>query len=250
MINYKVIGRGPSLIIIHGLFGTMDNWRSMSSMLEGDYSVILVDLRNHGKSFWSQEFNYDLLAEDIIELLDYLKVDRAHILGHSMGGKVAMTLAAKYPERLRKLIVLDIGFKRYPQSHMDIFNAVLALDIDHINSRTEADNQLALSISDLSIRQFLLKGLGRDSNKKFRWKTNFEILLFNYQNILAEVTVEQLETETLFIRGLKSHYITDEDIKELSSKFPKARFASLDAGHWVHAERPKELFDLIRSFLS
>jgi len=254
VLYYKSIGEGKPLVILHGLFGMSDNWRTFSGLLKDQYNVILVDLRNHGRSFWSDDFNYDLLSNDIIELIDFLELQKVSILGHSMGGKVAINMARHYPERVDNLMVIDIGFKKYPPGHTTIFDAVLSIDPAQVNSRNEADEQLAKYISEMAIRQFLMKSLtrskGGDPNEKFRWKTNFPSLLENYSNILTDIKIDKIETRSLFVRGTKSHYIREEDYESLNNRFDNLSIAEIESGHWVHAERPKELFTIITSFLN
>ncbi len=252
MIFYKKVGQGKPIIILHGLFGTGDNWRTFAGMLKEDYEVILVDLRNHGRSFWSDDFNYDIVAKDVIELMDNLDISSAYVLGHSMGGKVAMTMAHQYPDRVDKLVVVDIGHKKYSRGHDLIFEAIFSVDPPNLNNRKEAEDKLAEKIKDIGVRQFLLKSLARDKEKGFRWKTNFKILYDRYEDILSSVEVSEIRANALFVRGLKSNYIKDGDISMLKANMPKTdvSISAIEAGHWVHAERPKELFKEVTSFLS
>lgn len=250
IIKYKISGQGPPVIIIHGLFGTMDNWRTMAGKLEDHFTIILVDLRNHGRSFWSDSFNYELLAHDVLRLMDHLSLSSADIIGHSMGGKVAIYLGQHFASRVSRLVVIDIGYKTYPPGHLQIFDAVLTLDLENVTSRSEADQRLSESINNFAVRQFLLKSLKRGSQLSFVWKTNFQSLFKNYGEILSEVEVDKIQAPILFIRGAKSTYITDEDIIDIQRILPNARFVTLDAGHWIHAERPVELFEEIIGFLN
>ena len=220
-------------------------------MLKDQYEIILVDLRNHGRSFWSDDFNYQITAQDVIDMMDALEIQEADIIGHSMGGKVAMTLAQEYPGRVGKLVVVDIGYKKYQRGHDMIFEAIFSIEPKLLDDRKEADNKLALKINDRGVRQFLLKSLARDKEGGFRWKTNFRALYNSYEAILSEVAVANIKAKTLFIRGSKSHYIRDEEVSNLKAHLIKAEVSvvSLDAGHWVHAERPTELFEAVSSFL-
>ncbi len=251
MIFYKKVGEGRPVIILHGLFGTGDNWRTFAGMLKVQYEVILVDQRNHGRSFWSDDFNYQIAAQDVIDMMDHLEIQHADIIGHSMGGKVGLTLAQKHPERVDKLVVVDIGKKKYPRGHDAIFEAIFSIEPKLLNDRQEADDKLALKIKDIGVRQFLLKSLARDKEGGFRWKTNFSALYKGYEDILSEVEVDQISAKTLFIRGSKSSYIREEEVSILKDNLTNAdvSIVSLDAGHWVHAERPKELFEQVSSFL-
>lgn len=239
------------MIILHGLFGTGDNWRTFAGMLKDQYEVILVDLRNHGRSFWSEDFDYQIVAQDVIDMMDELDIQHADFIGHSMGGKVAMTIAQEYPERVNKLVVVDIGQKKYPRGHDKIFEAIFSIEPKLLTDRQEADDRLSLKIDNLGVRQFLLKSLARDKEGGFRWKTNFKVLYDNYEEILSEIEVDEISSSVLFIRGGKSYYISEEEVSTLVDKLPKAEVSvvSLDTGHWVHAEQPKELFDQVSSFL-
>ncbi len=249
MIYHKSVGKGDPIIILHGLFGTGDNWRTFAGLLKDSYRVILVDLRNHGRSFWSDEFSYELAAQDVIELLDDLDISKAHVLGHSMGGKVAMTLAKAYPERVDKLMIVDIADKKYARGHDAIFDAIFSIDVSKLENRKEAEEKLALKIVDLGVRQFLLKSLARDKDQGFRWKTNFRVLHSSYEAILDEVDVQGISHQALFIRGSESPYISEKDIIQLKANVAHSEFETIKAGHWIHAEKPKELFDVIASFL-
>lgn len=251
MIFHKRVGEGRPVIILHGLFGTGDNWRTFAGMLKDQYEVILLDLRNHGRSFWSDDFNYEIAAQDVVDLMDELEIQHADIIGHSMGGKVAMTLAQNHPDRVDKLVVVDIARKKYPRGHDLIFDAIFSIEPAQLNDRKEAEDKLALKIGEQGVRQFLLKSLARDKEGGFRWKTNFKALFKSYEEILSEVEVREIKAKTLFIRGSRSSYIREEEVSRLKDYMPEAEVSvvSIDAGHWVHAERPKELFGHVSSFL-
>lgn len=249
-LNYKVAGTGEPLIILHGLFGMLDNWGSIGRELSKYYTVYLVDQRNHGKSPHSMDFNYDLLAEDIKEFMTEVGIDKAHMIGHSMGGKSVMRFAQKYSEKCTSIIVLDIAPKAYAHGHNEIFSAIASMDLSAITTRKEADQQLALGIEDISIRQFLLKNLGRNEEKAFAWKANFKSLKANYESIINNIgPPSQSSVKSLFVRGARSHYIVESDAESIREYFPNAQIVDVDAGHWVHAERPKELLEIIMAFI-
>ena len=251
MLNYKIYGEGEPIIILHGLFGMLDNWRTFARKMEADYQLILVDQRNHGKSFHSDDFNYHLLAEDLHEFIHELGLDRFHLMGHSMGGKSAIEFTRHYYNHVNKLIVVDIAPKQYPRGHDTIFNAVLSMDIENLSSRSEADEVMAASIHHFAIRQFLLKNLSRNPQGGYRWKANFQSLCDNYEDIMTAIDIQYpISTPTLFVRGTKSGYITEEDKNVLSRQFSDHQIGDIDAGHWVHAERPEELEALVRRFLT
>lgn len=248
----KYEGQGKPLLIFHGLFGMLDNWHNVAKVLAESYTVYTVDLRNHGQSPHSDEMNYDLMADDIAQLLVTLKLERAHILGHSMGGKAVMTFALKYPTMVNKLIVADISTKGYKRGHEDIFDAIIPLKLNEFETRGDIDRYLTPLLPEFSTRQFILKNLGRDDDSKFFWRMNVEAIYKNYENIISAITSNKPYTgETLFIRGGKSRYVSDEDWAEIQKLFTNATLATIpNAGHWVHAEKPAEVVELVRGFLA
>ncbi len=249
VLYYKSLGDGPPLIILHGLFGSGDNWRTIGKDLAKDYQVILVDQANHSRSPWTTTWSYDQAAEDIVAVMDDLDLEKAHVLGHSMGGKVALTLAQMYSSRVDNLIVVDIAPKSYQRGHDLIFEAVFDLDFGQITSRSEADSALATRIDSPMVRQFILKSLARDPEHGWRWKTNFQLLYDTYDEMVGEVAADKIIHPTLFVRGGRSIYVSDEDIKAIKEVMPQVEVTTIEAGHWIHAERPQELLSAIRSFL-
>jgi Predicted hydrolases or acyltransferases (alpha/beta hydrolase superfamily) len=249
MLHYKKIGSGAHIIILHGLFGSGDNWRTFAHSLKESFQVFLPDLRNHGRSSWTTDISYPLMAQDIIELMDYEQINQASVIGHSMGGKVAMQLAHSYPDRLKKLGVIDIGPWAYPPGHKELFDAVFALDIEALKSRAEADKELQSHISNLGVRQFLLKGLNRKSDGGYKWKTNFALLYQHYPQLIASLNIREISVPTLFVNGSRSNYVTKDDHQKIIDLFSTPIIEELDAGHWIHAERPMELSALINDFL-
>ncbi|MBX7243318.1 MAG: alpha/beta fold hydrolase [Bacteroidia bacterium] len=250
-LNYKSYGHGPALIILHGLFGSLDNWVSHARGLEKDYSVFLLDLRNHGKSFRSAEHNYGLMAEDVQEWMAEEGILSAYVLGHSMGGKVAMELAGRHPFSVEKLIVADMGLKEYPPHHTVILQTLQTIPLHTMETRKEVENYLMEALGNDTVTvQFLLKGLGRDAENRFEWKFNFPALLDNYNSILAGIHPEVFEKPTLFLYGGKSHYVLPEDFEGIKSYFPNAVFQEMpDAGHWLHAENPPLFIQMVKDFL-
>ena len=249
-LNYKVLGEGEPLIILHGLFGMLDNWATVGKNLSDHYKVYLIDQRNHGKSFHSSTFNYDVLSDDLLQFMNTHHIDRAHILGHSMGGKTVMQFGQKYPERCRSILIVDIAPKKYKESHTEIFDAILSIDLSALNTRKDAEAQLGEFIDDEGVRQFLLKNLGRDAEKGFAWKCNFESLYMNYSQILSGVIYNgSQDIPALFIYGSRSNYVVPSDEKDIKKMFDKAEIVSIDAGHWIHAEKPAELIEIIIDFI-
>ncbi|MEM7371236.1 MAG: alpha/beta fold hydrolase [Bacteroidota bacterium] len=250
-LHFQSYGQGPALIILHGLFGSLDNWVSHARKLANDFSVYTIDQRNHGKSPHADRWDYDVMAEDLAEFMDQQGIMQAHLLGHSMGGKTVMKLAGSFPERIDKLIVVDMAPKAYSPHHTHIIETLLAVPLSSLSSRKEAELFLADRIDEWSVRQFLLKGLGRDDQKNFRWKFNLNTISLHYPRILEAVELEEpFEGPTLFLSGGKSEYVQVSDWPNIRDHFPFAQFEVLEeAGHWVHAEAPEAFLQTIRHFL-
>lgn len=243
------MGEGQPFIIAHGLFGFSDNWQSHANKLADYYRVILVDQRNHGHSDWSEVHTYDAMADDLHELIQELDLKNVILMGHSMGGKTVMRFAQKYTDLLDKLIVVDMGVKQYPMHHRDIIDAILAIDLNVVNSRGAAETELTKHISSVGIRQFLLKNLYWKEKKQLAWRMNIEVLEREMPEILKPLEFMEVFTPTLFIRGELSNYILDEDWSEIEDFFPDSELVSIpNAGHWVHSEAPKEFLEAILSF--
>jgi esterase len=242
-------GTGRPLIILHGLFGSSDNWRGVAKQLATQAQVIRVDLRNHGQSPHSDEMSYDLMADDVAELMADLNLQQVDVIGHSIGGKVAMALAARYPEKLRRLLVVDMAPKWYPDRHSDIFEALLALDLSQFTKRSEVDVALATTIADKGIRQFLLMNLAL-SDGKLQWRINLQGLSEHYSELLQAVCEGQvIELPTLFLRGDLSNYIEQDDEVTIKQTFSNSDITIVEqAGHWIHAERPDLFLSHVNQF--
>ena len=249
-LNFRKNGSGPPLVILHGLFGSLDNWFSIAKELVEHYTLYLVDQRNHGDSPHSNEWNYGVMVEDLRELLDAEGLDSVYLMGHSMGGKTAMNFAVRYPGRVRKLIVGDIAPRYYPIHHQVILEGLNALDLSQLQSRKEADDHLAKFIPELGIRQFLLKSLGRDG-QGFAWKINLSVITEKIEEVgkaLEEGAI--FEGPTLFLSGANSNYIQEKDLSDMKRHFPNFTWVSIpNAGHWLHAEQPQAVIKEIRNFL-
>jgi pimeloyl-ACP methyl ester carboxylesterase len=250
-LNYKQFGNGTPLIILHGLFGSLDNWQTLAKQFAENFSVYIIDVRNHGKSPHTAEHDYISIAEDLKEFMQQQNIDKAHFIGHSMGGKAVMQFSILYPEKVLKQVIVDIAPKKYGRGHDDIFDAIFSLDLNTLQSRTEADEQLQKMIPDFGTRQFMLKNLDRTEEGKYAWKFNLETLFREYENVRGGVTSSKpIDVETLVIKGEKSGYVTAEDEVTFKTLFPKTTIASVsNAGHWVHAENPRELLTLVNRFL-
>ena len=257
---YRKFGKGPPLIIIHGLYGSSDNWVSIGKKLAENFEVFLIDQRNHGKSPHSQDHNYQLLKEDLREFMDNQSIEKAIIMGHSMGGKTAMFFAADYPGRVSHLIIIDISPLPYKTTnssqllaHSTIIQAMYNLDFYGITSRKEIDDILAKSILENRIRQFLLKNIKRSKDNEFSWGLNIKTIKNELANIMEGFDENQAETTNfpvLFIKGEKSDYISGEDKNAISQFFPFARIETIpNAGHWLHAEQPKLFLKKLKEFI-
>jgi len=248
-LHYKRHGQGEPVIVLHGLFGMLDNWQSFTKALEDKFDFILVDQRNHGRSFHAPEMDYSSMAEDVVQLMDALGIEKAHVLGHSMGGKTAMQLAMEHSHRVSRLVVVDIGPQAYPAGHDKIFEALRSLPIEEVESRKEAREHLSHYISEDSIQLFLLKNLKRNSSGGYEWRMNLESIYENYESILSAIAIaDPVEVPTLFVRGSRSPYLRDRDMETLRHNFLQVQFKTLEAGHWVHAERPEDLQTVVTEF--
>ncbi|MFY0593189.1 alpha/beta fold hydrolase [Roseivirga sp.] len=250
-LNYKVFGEGKPLIILHGLFGSLDNWVTLGKKFGEDFKVFLVDQRNHGQSFHDSSFSYEVMSEDLCQFMGEMNISSADLIGHSMGGKTVMEFARKYPEKVDKLVVADIGPKSYPVHHTTIIKAFYSVPIDSLTSRKEADEILSKQIEDFGIRQFLLKNLARTTDG-FKWKMNLDVIASQIEEVGKGLNQNAtFQKETLFIRGGNSDYILDADFNMIHSIFPKSKIATVDgAGHWLHAEKPMDFYEQVKSFLA
>lgn len=253
-LNYKSFGQGDPLIILHGMFGTLDNWQTVGKQLAEHFTVYIIDQRNHGRSPHSDLIDYPSMAEDLRVFMESHWMFKAHIMGHSMGGKTAMQFALDHPDMVDKLIVVDIAPKRYQGGHEKILEALLALDLEQVNERSDAEDFLRnrLPNEEDSTILFLMKNLSRKKEGGFEWKMNFQAINHHYQDILGSLKSDHpYEGETLFIRGEKSPYIKDEDWQNTLELFHNAQLKTItDAGHWVHAEQPEQLLATVRAFLA
>jgi esterase len=263
---YRRYGEGPPFIILHGLYGSSDNWVNIGKSLAENFEVFLIDQRNHGNSPHSAEHNYTLLKNDVFEFMETQAIAKAVIMGHSMGGKVAMNFAVDYPDRVQALLIIDIAPKSYksllspsPQAleHMNLINAMMEVDFSVVNKRTDLDKQLMAGIPSARIRNFLLKNVKRDRNGLYSWKLNVKTLRNELPAIMDELDPEKFKKgkgvsgfPVLFVKGEKSNYISPEDMTGIRAVFPAAEITTIpDAGHWLHAEHPDLLVKTIKYFV-
>ena len=251
-LNFKKMGAGKPLIIVHGLFGSADNWFTIARELEKYFTLYLVDQRNHGDSPHTDEWNYTVMAEDLKDLMEEEGLSSAFFMGHSMGGKTVMTLALKHPELVDKLIVADIAPRFYPIHHQRILEGLNAIPVNDLKSRKEAEDILAQYIQTQGIRQFLLKSLGRGDNGGFIWKVNLPVITEKIANVgEAMDSNAHFDKPTLFMGGENSDYILETDKKDIEQLFPNSHLIYIkNAGHWLHAEQPAAVIETVRSFLN
>jgi len=253
-LNYKKIGEtGKPLIILHGVFGFLDNWLTIGKTIsEQGFVVYLVDQRHHGRSPHEGSLEFPTLAADLKEFLSQQNLDNPILLGHSMGGKTVMEYAVNNPDTFEKLVVVDIAPKQYPVHHTKLLKGLNALPVEEIENRQQADDFLSTYEPILAVRQFLLKNLYRKEEGGFDWRFNLPVLTSDMGKVGAEITASNpVETSTLFIRGSKSDYILDEDWDTILKIFPNAQLDTIEnAGHWVQAEQPKAFVEHLLNFLN
>ncbi len=251
-LHFRSFGTtGDPLILLHGLFGSLENWHSVSLKLSEQFRVLAVDQRNHGHSPHSPEMNYSLMAQDLAELMEDQRLERAHVLGHSMGAKTAMQFALLHPEKVRKLIPVDLAPRAYSGRHERIFSALLALDLSAFATRQQIETALAPSIPDLALRRFLLKNVSRTQADGFEWKIGLPEIHANYPQLGAQLSLGRpFAGPVLFLRGEKSDYLGEQDLPLIRTLFPQARLQTIpEAGHLVHVENPQGFLRAVLDFL-
>jgi esterase len=253
-LNYKSFGMGEPLIILHGLFGMLDNWQTFSKQLSSHHEVYILDLRNHGRSPHSDEHSYTLMARDIYDFMVEQNLFSANIMGHSMGGKVAMQFAAYYPGFVRKLIVIDMFPKKYnspPTEHSLMFEVIDEIIQHKFTKRSEAEELIVSILPNPRLSGFLAKNLFLNDESIIDWKFNAQALKRTYQNLSEAVDINgKISTKTLLIKGAKSNYISSEDVKSIDLYFSNARIEIIpNTGHWVNVDAPEELRDVVERFL-
>lgn len=252
ILHSKIIGSGEQhLFVFHGLFGQLDNWNTHGRQFGETYTTHLIDLRNHGRSFHSDISSIEAMTEDILNYMSFNGIEKAHLLGHSLGGRVVMDFAVKHPTKVDHLIVADMAPKAYPPHHNSIFRALLNVDFSQVQSRKDVEEILSLYIPELSVRQFLLKNVYHAENGGYAFRFNLPVLHKYYEEMVGKnITEGKFDGPTLFLKGEKSNYILPEDEFIIKSKFPNSDIKSIaNAGHWLHAENPKDFIEAILTFL-
>ena len=243
----------PALIMLHGLLGSLVNWHSIARKLSGEWRLVVPDLRNHGRSPHASEMNYPAMAADVIRLMDTLNLERAVLLGHSMGGKVAMQLALREAGRVSALVSADIAPVDYPPRFEPVLEALLKLPLDQLESRSHADTLLAMYLEEKTLRDYLLQNLQRDGDR-WRWRNNLPVLYDNMKEISGFPRSEPAVLYTgpsLFLYGAESNYVKPEYHPLILDYFPMAQIRGIEnAGHWLYAEQPSQFLEILQSFLN
>ncbi len=250
ILHTEITGQGQAIVLIHGLFGSYENLGVIARSLAGQWQVVNLDMRNHGRSGWHDNMSYPLMAEDVRETLDQLGLAQVMILGHSMGGKIAMEFALRYPERVSKLILADISPVQNRPRHTEILSALDSIDLSTLQSRQQADQQLALSVPETGVRQFLLKSLVKEEDQ-FRWRFHVKALIANYPQLLAAPSAKgPYPGPVLFIKGADSDYLLPEHQSLIQQLFPQSKAkVIMGTGHWLHAEKPVAFAKIVTDFL-
>ena len=245
-------GEGRPLVLLHGFLGSSDNWRAMRKRFVVKYKVFSVDQRNHGNSPHSSMMNYIVMTEDLREFLSEQGLSNVCLLGHSMGGKVAMQFATESPEWIDKLVIVDISPKAYPPSHQLLLDAMQNLELRRLKTYGEVEAALAQSISDASLRKFVVTNLARNSNGDLYWRIGLDSLAANYDQLIKPPAISNsFDKPTCFVRGAQSNFIADQDLASIREYFPRAEFHTIpNAGHWVHIDAPEEFHRVVDEYLS
>lgn len=248
---FREYGEGQPIVILHGLFGSSDNWLTQAKILSSSYKIIAVDQRNHGQSPHSDAFDYTAMVDDLAELFEDKKIVNPAVMGHSMGGKTAMNFALAHPDKVEKLIVVDISPRAYDLEHYRLIEGMKAIPVSTVTSRNEADDTLAQFVPEPDVRQFLLKNLQRRAEGGFTWKINLPAISEKLSNIGLDLQYQgTFEKPTLFVRGARSKYVQDSDWPRITQVFPNAKLETMDTGHLVQAEKPQEFVDVITRWLN
>ena len=240
----------PNLVILHGLLGTSDNWQTLGKRFAETHRVHLIDQRNHGRSPHHPVHSYEAMAEDVLHYLDERNIQRASIIGHSMGGKTALVFAHRYPDRVQKLVIADMAARAYAPHHGPIFDALLSAPIEGAESRSVIENHLMARLDDVGVVAFLMKNLRREKSGGFTWRPNLAVLAPAIGAVVGQVPLGMNTLPTLAIYGEKSNYVNADDLDQFQSACMQFQSHEIeDAGHWLHASHPNEFFEEVVDFL-
>jgi esterase len=261
---YRKFGKGPPLIILHGLYGSSDNWVTIAKKIGDSFTVYLPDQRNHGQTSHSDIHDYNAMRGDLFELVTDLRLSKFFLAGHSMGGKTAIAFAVKWPEMIYGLLIADISpftnentkVPAYNQ-HLTTLKTILSIDLSSIRSRSDAESLLIEKITSEKVRGFILKNLQRNAGDIFTWKLNASSLFNNLDKIMAEIDLKEEFTHpitgfpVIFLKGGDSDYLTSSDMIDIKKVFPVSEFVEIKgAGHWIHADKPDEVMKYLRKLLN
>jgi esterase len=250
---FREFGEGQPVIILHGLFGQSDNWVTVGRRIADQFHVYIPDQRNHGQSPHTSIHSFPAMTDDLAEFIEELHIENPVLIGHSMGGKVAMTYALENPGKVKKLVVIDISPRRYPEriTHTQVISQMISIDLETLTTRGEVEKILNSNIADTRVRMFILKNLYYKIHGKLAWRLNLDAISQSMDLLFESICSEnQYKGPTLFIRGGKSDYVPDADIPMIKSMFPEAVIKTITgASHWVHADAPEELCFMLSSFL-
>ena len=252
ILNHSIKGHGEPIVLLHGLFGSLENLGGIARQLEPHYQVLSIDLPDHGLSPRSEQFSFNGYADAVIATLDSLGLQQVNLLGHSLGGKIAMQMALDYPDRVAKLVVADIAPVSYAPRHQNVFKALHSFAPESINTRQSADSAMAEHLPDKGVRQFLLKSLQKNQEGNFSWRFNLPLLYRDYAQLSQGIVSDRVfSKDTLFIKGGQSDYVTAAHQETILRLFPAAKAKIIaNTGHWLHAEKPFVFAGLVSSFLA
>ncbi len=250
LLNYKLEGQGQTIILLHGLFGSLDNLGLLARDLKKDYQVLSIDLRNHGQSFHSPSHSYAEMAQDVLEVIKHLNLQDITVIGHSMGGKVAIKLIDIAPQLAKQLIVLDMSPVKYTErKHDNVISGLQAVELKRPTRRSDALSMMSEHIEMEGVRQFLSKSLFKD-NDALAWRFNVASLVDNYENIIGWEPISKTDVPTVFVKGALSDYLLPSHQADIQAQFSNAKAHIIaNTGHWLHAEKPQEVIRVIRKFL-
>lgn len=252
LLHSRIIGEGQPFLILHGYFGSGDNWKSLGNQFAENYQVHLIDQRNHGRSFHADEFDYELMAEDLHNYIQHYQLHDVILLGHSMGGKTSMLFAVEYPELVNKLIIADISPRAYKPHHNEILKGLSSVDFSIQNSRKLVEEKISELIPDFGVRSFLLKNVYWKEKGILDYRFNLKSLTQNNPEVgKALPSFTSFDKETLFIAGGNSGYITERELPIINAHFPNSSIKTIpNAGHWLHAENPSLFYEMVIDFIS
>lgn len=251
ILHSKIIGKGVPFLILHGYFGMGDNWKSMAKVFGEYFEVHIIDQRNHGRSFHSDDFNYELMVEDLYNYITFHHLENVILLGHSMGGKTAMLFSVTYSSMVHKLIIADISPRYYSPHHNDILKALHSVDFSIQNSRKLVDKKIAELIPEKEVRSFLLKNVYWREKGVLDYRFYLQSLTENNSEVgKALPSLTNFKGETLFLAGENSEYITQNEVQVINAHFPNSQIKTIKkAGHWLHVENPKQFYGFVTNFL-